>query len=365
MNPMNTPSIPPLRDPPAETFMRRREHLLIEITGQPGLGPGRHAGLPPLRVALASAVCAVAAAGAAATAALMLTAGGGKPTPLLVQAIRAPEWGSLHPFRGASGVSERCTTLIETVLGCEGLVPSESPRKGQISRRTSPQAANAEIAGGNAKQRRMLRVIVDELRPTSIGRIFLASSGTHVRLEMNATDDSPRTVWMETLAAAAFRDRSAASGAAVTVSLENGLPDNGLAGGGPIPPGPPVALTSAKPGTEVVVRNRFEAAARNANVALSDLQLYKPDGVAVAVTLETDHPGRFLLHNMRAFLRALGDRWRYDGTYIRLVDSTKKTVWETTTVGRTLSGSVGVIRNLAGCSPLGDWKSISEVCATK
>jgi hypothetical protein len=361
MNPMNTPSIPPLRDFPAESFMRRRELLLIEITRQPRLGLGRHAGFPPLRVALGSAVLAVAAAGAAAVAAVMLTAGGGRATsPLLVQAIRAPEWRSLHPFWGASGVSETCTTLMETVLGCEGVVPTESARTEQIAGRTSHQAANAAIVGGSAKQRRVLRAIVDELGPTSIVRIVLASSGTHVKLQMKATDDSPRTIWMESLAAAAFRDRSRASGAAVTVSLENGLAD-----GGPIPPGPRVILRSAKPGTEAVVRNRFEAAARNAHVTLSNLRLYKPDGVAIAVTLETDDPGRFLLHNMRAFLRALGDRWRYDGTYIRLVDSTKKTVWETTTVGRTLSGSVGVISTLGGCSPLGDWTSISEACAAK
>jgi hypothetical protein len=197
------------------------------------------------------------------------------------------------------------------------------------------------------------------MRPTTIDEIHVVGTGKRLALRMTATH-SLRTLWEESLVAAAFRDRMNAAGSNVTVALVNGE------GSGVIPPGPAVALAAAKPGEAEAARERFEKAAAKIAVTLDELTIYRPDGIAVAATLKSGDPAAFLVHQMPTFLAALGDRWRdYDGTYIRLVDDSGATVWETSSTGRISSGAVGSREDLAGCSPVANWGPTPPPCPAK
>jgi hypothetical protein len=194
-----------------------------------------------------------------------------------------------------------------------------------------------------------------------IEKIEIVSSRNDVALHITAPDTSMRTLWEESLVAAAFRDRANAAGDNLTVSLFDGVRN-----GGRIPPGPKTPLPSAQSGDVVAVRQRVQDAAAKIGVSLEELTVNQPDGIAAAATLKSDDPASFLVHQMPTFLAALGDRWNdYDGTYVRLTDDSGQTVWETSTNGRISSGSVGSRQDLSGCSPVVHWGGTPPPCPAK
>ena len=113
-------------------------------------------------------------------------------------------------------------------------------------------------------------------------------------------------------------------------------------------------------------RRRFENAAAKAGVRLDQLTIYRPDGVAVAATFKTSDPASFLVHQMPKFLAAIGYGWHgYDGVYVRLIDQSGATVWQTATALRASTGYVGSRQDLAGCSPVKNLGPTPPPCPVK
>jgi len=210
-------------------------------------------------------------------------------------------------------------------------------------------AQSTDVQGGSEVQRALLRRIVSGTRPTSIRKIVLVPSNRGgLTLEIRAPDRSLRTLWQGWLIAGAFRDRLKAAGHPTAISLRDG-DSNGAA----LPPELSAPPRPATPEDLQSARRTFEDAAAAIGSRLEELTIYRPDGVAVAATLKSADPARFLVRQMPRFLAALGDRWSdYDGTYIRLVDGSGSTVWEASTNARTPTGAIGVREDIAGCSPI-------------
>jgi hypothetical protein len=349
----NEYSIPPLRDLPPDRLRLRKEQLLAEIAQAPHR---RHSSstlsLGRVRLAaIAAGACAVAGAVALGIA---LTGGSGARAggPFLVQAVHGPSWEAY------TGSSSTCPNAASLLFGCSGILewanaPVWANAPAPVT--TKPLKVT-EIVGGTSEQQRLLRsIVLTSMEPNAITRIELASSSRAVTLRMEA-DSSMRTLWQEALIASAFRDRSRRAGNDVEVSLENGESM------GVIPPGPS-ELPAARPGDTAKARQTFERAAQGSGAKLDDLTIYRPDGVAVAVTLSTTHPASFLVEQMPRFLAGVGDRWRdYDGVYIGLVDGSGRTVWETSTAARTSTGAVGSLSELAGCGPIFNWGPTPRAC---
>lgn len=215
---------------------------------------------------------------------------------------------------------------------------------GPAAKATAP----TEISGGTAHDQALLRDIVTGMQPTVIGKIEITGSGNDVALHFSAPPDRWNLAyWQETLVAGAFRDRASAE-----VSIYGGDANGvALANHGP--------ATPLQPGEAAAARQLFENAAAKTGVSLAELAIRQPDGVAVAATLESDDPASFLLHRMRPFLDALGDRSNLDGTYVSLVDGSGQTVWETSWNGRISEGSVGSRPDLEGCSPVSNWSGFT------
>jgi hypothetical protein len=314
-------SFPPLRDLPSGRLEARRRHLLSEIARTEE--PQR----PRLRIAaLAGAAASLAVVGA--VLGIVLSGGSGaKASVLLVRSVRGPNW------------------TPATVAGSGATVT-------ELASLTSSPVAKTEVVGGTGSQQALLHQIVAGMQPTVIEKISITGSGDDLALQFTAAPGTSDTgaFWQESLVAAAFRDRANTAGANLTVRIFGGDAD-----GAYLPSG--TQLPAAEPGDAAAAKEFFESAAAKAGVSLSRLTIYRPDGIAVAATLESDDPASFLLHQMPAFLAALGDsRWTsYDGTFISLEDGSGKTVWESSTNGRLLDGSVGAAPYLAGCSPVANW----------
>lgn len=371
-------------DLPDPRESREARHLLESILGNgagnqqapdaeaPASGPSvrpSRAGRQRRRRVAAIVVAGAAAVGAGVLA-LTLT-GGSKPTrsPFLVQAIRAPSssWGAYTggaswSFGAATGNADsHCLGITLTVFGCSGVLSLPSaPAQAPATTRPARTSSAVVIEGGTAAQRRLLRSILSGMQTTTIETIVIPATGSDVSLRMTASDRSMRSLWEESLVAGAFRDLAQAGGDAVKVSLENGEAS------GVIPPGPAKALPRAKAGDRKAARGRFESAAAKIGEPLSALTIYQPDGVAVAATFESNEPASFLVKKMPGLLAAVGDRWReYDGTYIRLIDASGATVWETATAGRISQGSVGSREDLAACGPVQNWGPSPPPCSAK
>jgi hypothetical protein len=359
---MNTRrSILPLRELAPEHLANRKKHLLAEVMREPKPRLFMLAFALKRQRVLALSAASLCACFAAAVFAVTLTRGSGTSKPLfVVQAVRSPVWGLETAGINWGGLSAACSNTGQLLLGCSGALAAPGnlqPRP--LVEQSSAVSTDTEVVGGSDSQRALLRLIIDATRPNTIDKISIAGSSGTVTLQMQAKDNSMRTLWQESLVASAFRDRVAATNK-TAVSLENG--DSS----GVIPPGPARSLPSATEGDEGFARKTFEDAAAQSGATLDELTTYTPDGVAVAATLRATEPAAFLLHHMPAFLAAIGDRWHdYDGVYVRLVDSSGSTVWETSTAARTSTGSVESREDLTGCSPVAHWGSSSPTCPAK
>ena len=354
-------SPPPLRNLPPGGLERRRKHLLAEIARESERG-SRFFGFafPRPRPGFIAGLAGVGVVVGAAALALSLTGGSSAPAdqPFLVQAIHGPAWGAYT--RDWGGFDPNCASIAQHPFGCDGMIALSSAPAPRTSTPQSGRQDSTEIAGGTAEQQSLLRAIVGNMRPTAITTIAIRPSNSDVVLRMDAPDTSMRTLWEETLIAGAFRDRSKIAGQPVAVALENGESS------GIIPPGPMTPLLSARPGDEEKTRRVLATTADKLGASLDELTIYRPSGIAVAVTLKTGDPATFLVHAAPRFLAAIGDLWRdYDGVYVRLVDGSGATVWETSTAGRTSTGAVGSRADLAGCSPIANWGPTPAPCPVR
>lgn len=249
--------------------------------------------------------------------------------------------------------------LLAALLIATVLVGAAIAGRAATSGAAAPKATGlTEISGGNPTEQALLRDIVAGMQPTVVEKIEITGGGHDVALHFTAPHDRWNlSYWQETLIAAAFRDRANAVDD-LTVSIFGGDANGVLLNNhGPATPLPP-----AKPGDAEAARQKFENAAAKTGVSLKELTIYHPDGIAVAATLESDDPALFLVHRMRPFLDALGDRSHLDGTYISLVDASGQTVWESSYNERIWEGSVGSRPDLEGCSPVSNWGNPPPPC---
>jgi hypothetical protein len=323
---------PELRDLPPGRLEMRKHHLLREIAREASPSPRLTRRLPQPRLALVVSA-GIATAAAAAILSLSLNGGSSHSSDLAVRSVNGQSWSALN-LAGATHILEHGVSSLPTT-----------------HRRT-------EISGGTKAERGVLRKVVAGVQPTAIDRVAITSSGPRtLDLHFTTNDKSSFTAWQESLVAAAFRDRLKVAGIDDAVAINTGDEH------GPIASGPSVTLPPAKVGASLVARRTFRAAVKQVGARLIELRTYRPDGIAVAAKLTTDHPAAFLLHDAAPLLAAIGNRWAdYDGVYLVLVDTAGRPVWATSTIARTSTGSIAVRKVLAGCAPFAGWGETAAAC---
>ena len=101
-----------------------------------------------------------------------------------------------------------------------------------------------------------------------------------------------------------------------------------------------------------VVRGLRNAATRSGG-AVVRIEVHRPYGVAVALTLAAESPARFLKTNFRTLLTRVGvHRQRLEGIYVAVLDEERKLALEWGSWTRNRAGAYWVRRDLANCSPI-------------
>jgi hypothetical protein len=102
----------------------------------------------------------------------------------------------------------------------------------------------------------------------------------------------------------------------------------------------------------VLVRD-VRAAARKSGADVVGLEVHRPYGVAIALSLATDEPASFLRQEFRPLFESL-DRFRprVEGLYLAVLDGRRRIVLEWGSWTRNPAGSYWVRRDLADCSPI-------------
>jgi hypothetical protein len=166
----------------------------------------------------------------------------------------------------------------------------------------------ADVSGGTGRERALLRRVVDRSGVTAVVAAHLGgpSGGFHqpgLWLRLTVAVPNPNkaqavpSLWQGELVEGAYRAASARAGLPdlAGVVYERRLPTGriipwgaGVAGGNaPTRADPRAAVTAT------AITDRYAAAARAAGWRLRRITLYRPDGLAAAVTLVAAHPRGF------------------------------------------------------------------------
>jgi hypothetical protein len=189
------------------------------------------------------------------------------------------------------------------------------------------------------------------MEKTTLTRIALrreANGGVAISFA-SAPGPSVRAQWDAWIVAGAFSRRLQAAGLPAQVAATN------RAGGFTARPqvrGQPDPRPLSRGEQAAVVRAIRQAAKRSGGEAVR-LQVHRPHGVAVALSLATKDPARFLKERLRLLQEKLEvHRKRLEGIYFAVLDASRRLAVEWGSWTRNPAGSYWVRRDLANCSPI-------------
>jgi hypothetical protein len=225
--------------------------------------------------------------------------------------------------------------------------------------RRPPKLIGATVVeGGSPRQRRLLRRSVAGMQRTTVKRIEFGRAAAPRKGEARpgvaityttVPGRSVRRQWEEWIVAGALSRRLLAAGlpAAVQATGRDGVFTARPKLSGQPDPQPLSRRQEAK-----VVRGIRTAAKRSGGDVVR-LEVHRPYGVAVALSLASTNPARFLKTKLRALLTNLGvHRPRLEGMYLAVLDERRRLALEWGSWTRNPAGSYWVRRDLADCSPI-------------
>jgi hypothetical protein len=214
------------------------------------------------------------------------------------------------------------------------------------------------VEGGSPHQRWLLRRAVAGMRKTTVKRIELGQGevprkgGTRRTVAIAFTTvpwPSVRRQWEEWIVSGAFSRRLDAAGLPADVQASG---RDGAFTARPKLRGQPDPQPLSRAQEASVVRGIRRAATRSGGDVVR-LEVHRPYGVAVALSLAAENPARFLKTKLRPLLTKLGvHRRRLEGVYLAVLDGRRRLALEWGSWTRNPAGSYWVRRDLADCSPI-------------
>ena len=243
--------------------------------------------------------------------------------------------------------------LVLAAAGCGGGEGGSASENGQ-GRVPLQLVKTTAVAGGRPGQRQLLRRVVDGMEQTALRRIEIARrrSGRNEPVAIEFTSVSRATArhqWDEWIVAGALSRRLLAADAPAVVAGS----DDGTAfkarpkvRGNPDP-----RPLSAK--RERAILKAVRRAVRQSGADLVSLEGHRPYGVAIALSVSTDDPARYLAEKLRPLLASLdGHRRRIEGLYLAVLEDRREIVLEWGSWTRNPAGTFWVRGDLADCSPI-------------
>jgi hypothetical protein len=225
------------------------------------------------------------------------------------------------------------------------------------NRRPPKLVGTTVVEGGKARHRALLRRTVGGMQKTTLKRIEFGPvdpprKGPRPAAAIMFTTvpgPSVRRQWEEWIVTGAFSRRLDAAGLPAEVQAAG---RGGAFTARPKLRGQPDPKPLPRRQEATVVRG-IRAAAKRSGGDVVRLEIHRPYGVAVALSLAAENPARFLKTKLRPLLTSLGaDRQQLEGIYLAVLDGRRRLALEWGSWTRNPAGSYWVRRDLADCSPI-------------
>jgi hypothetical protein len=226
------------------------------------------------------------------------------------------------------------------------------------SRREPRLVDSTVVRGGSPRERALLQRAVDGMGLTTLRRIAIAppearretDGETAVAIAFTPVRGvTVRRQWDEWIVAGAFSRRLLSNGLPAEVDASD---DRAAFTARPTVEGQPDPrpLPSAR---EDAVVAQIRNAARRSGGRRVRVDVHRPYGVAVTISLTASNPAAYLKDELRPLLGRLDvNRRRLEGVYLAVRDRPRRLVLEWGSWTRNPAGSYWVRRDLANCSPI-------------
>ena len=247
--------------------------------------------------------------------------------------------------------------LALTAAGCsdDDDNSNEQPAQG---RTPLELVANTEVEGGPQRERTLLVRVADGMDQTALRRVMIGpargrregDAGPAVPISFTSLPGaSVRRQWDEWIVAGGFSRRLLAAG--LPAEVDGADPQGGFTARPRLRGQPDPRPLSRRQEANVVKAIRRAATRSGAEVVR--LEVHRPYGVAIALSVRTKEPAGFLKTKLRPLLAALDrHRPRLEGLYLGVVDDGGLLVLEWASWTRNPAGSYWVRNDLANCSPI-------------
>jgi hypothetical protein len=246
--------------------------------------------------------------------------------------------------------------IAVAAVGCGGSDDSEEAAQ---PRRPPKLVESIAVKGGQPRERALLQRVVSGMQKTTLRRIAIgapqarrkAKAGTAVPIHFTVVPGGPtvRRQWDEWIVAGAFSRRLHAAG--LFAEVDGADREGGFTARPKVPRQPDPRPLSRR--QEATVVDRIRSAARKSGADVVRLEVHRPYGVAVALSVAADSPAKFLKNKLRPLIGTLGvHRQRLEGIYVAVLDKRRGLTLEWGAWTRNPAGTYWVRRDLANCSPI-------------
>jgi hypothetical protein len=244
--------------------------------------------------------------------------------------------------------------LALAVAGCSG----DDDEPATEGRAPVELVENTAVGGGPRRERALLRRAVDGMNRTTLTRITIGplrgrregDGGAAVPLAFTPVPGaSVRRRWDEWIVAGAFSRRLLAAGLPAEVDAADR--DGAFTARPRLPRQPdPQALSRRQ---EAAIVKAIRSAVNRSGGRVVRLEVHKPYGAAVALSVSTKEPASFLTTKLRDLMANLDrHRERLEGVYLGVLDGRGRLALEWASWTRNPAGNYWVRNDLANCSPI-------------
>jgi hypothetical protein len=244
-------------------------------------------------------------------------------------------------------------------LGDSGEDPVEGTAPTALERRTVPTFVKATaVKGGSIREKSLLQDAIDGMESTSLKKIVISGpaarrktdGGRVIALQFTSIPaETARRQWDAWVVTGAFSRRLLAAGLPAEVDAKD---DGGAFTARPRLKGTPDPKP-LPPAREAAIVKALRRAATKAKAEVVTLEVHRPYGVAIALSLAPADTGHFLKTQLRPFFETLdAHRSRLEGIYLAVLDGERELALEWGSWTRNPVGVYWVRRDLASCSPI-------------
>ena len=245
------------------------------------------------------------------------------------------------------------------VAACGGNGGGDGDGEEQVKGRVPPEVVSSStVKGGSQRERALLRSVLRGMEKTTLARVVIGPPAARrgdgdaaVPIQFTLVPGGPtaRRQWDQWIVAGAFSRRLQAAGLPAEVNAAD--PKGSFTARPKLPKRPdPRPLPRRQ---EAAVVKGIRRAAKRSGGDLVRLEVHRPYGVAVALSLAVDDPATFLSKKLQPLIGRLDERRvRLEGLYLAVLDRRRRLALEWGTWTRNPAGVYWVRHDLANCSPI-------------